>query len=374
MATNSIGEETRAMIKNTLFACQKSGMPMEHAACFQRVANNTNCVVSSRSVGKYATGLILENYASKGFHVKAKSCNWGPMAGLVLSDPRFTKRGASSEARESQRKDVHAAIFKEHAGEMQVYLSEKRRKDLEQMGCMQRAGGTINEMVYTGRSPDGKTMRFVLRREMEGPGARGLQLWSVFYDAGEVALPASPTAPNKATGGELLPVMALVDPHCPAAVRNTYRAAMTGDYDLWAVFPSVSEFQPKGKDQRPVPNSNRFVVPIRTFAQHENKHMGNITGRVMGIKDQLNAAIRTAGYTGGDMVHHSDEAGRPLVVEIELEFIAFIPGETEACFVENLSDLKDFMREVIRDYYITFNPGWQRQLGFSTTPGGNWEV
>src|SRR5579863_6137212 len=257
------------MIKNTMIACEKSGMPLPHAHCFQRVANNTNCVISSRSVGKYATGLILENYASKGFHVKAKSCNWGPMAGFVMSDPRFTKRGASPEARESQRKDVHSAIYKEHGGEMQVFLTENRRRALEQMGCMQRAGGNINEMVYAASSPDKKSMRFVLRREMDGPGARGLQLWAVFYDSGETALPSSPQAPNRATGKNLLPVMALVDPHCPGDVRNTYRAAMTGDYDLWAVFPPASQFQHGGMDKRPVPGSNRFVVPISSFAQNE---------------------------------------------------------------------------------------------------------
>ena len=74
------------------------------------------------------------------------------------------------------------------------------------------------------------------------------------------------------------------------------------------------------------------------------------------------------------MVHHSDEAGRPLVAEVELEFIAFIPRESQARFVENLSDLKLFMGEVIRNYHITFNPGWQKQLGFTATPAGNWEV
>ncbi len=362
------------MIKNTLTACQKSGMPLSHARCFQQMANNTNCVISSRSVGKYATGLILENYASKGFHVKAKSCNWGPMAGFVMSDPRFTKRGASPEARESQRKDVHSAIVKEHAGEMQVFLTDNRRKELEKMGCMQRAGGNINEMIYAGSSPDGKSMRFVLRREMAGPGARGLQLWAVFYDSAEASLPASPKAPNRATGKDLLPVLALVDPHCPAEIRETYRAAMTGDYDLWAVFPAAGQFQHGGADQRPVPGSNRYVVPISTFAKNEDRHMGNITGRVKTIRHLLNAAIHSAGYTGGNMVHHSDEAGRPLVAEVELEFIAFIPGQVEARFIANINDLKLFMAEVVKRYHITFNPGWQKQLGFTATPAGNWEV
>lgn len=363
------------MIKNTLAACEKSGMPLAHAKCFQRVANETNCVIASRSVGKYATGLILENYTSKGFHVKAKSCNWGPMAGFVLSDPRFTKRGASPAARESQRKDVHAAVFAEHAGEMQVFISDERRKDLERMGCMRRAGGTINEMVYEAESPDHNSMHFVLRRVMEGPGARGVQLWAVFYGAGETALPATPLAANRPVGGNLLPVMALVDPHCAPEVQNTYRAAMTGDYDLWAVFPPTAQFQPRGIDQRPVPSSDRFAVPMSTFGQYEDPHMGNITARLAEIKNRLNAAIHAAGYTGGEMVHHGDEAGRPSVTAVELEFIAFVPGEAEARFVENRNDLAQFMREaLVRGYHITLNPGWQRQLGFTATPLGNWEV
>jgi len=217
-------------------------------------------------------------------------------------------------------------------------------------------------------------MQFVLRREMNGPGANGRQLWAVFYGSGERALPASPTAPNQAAPGSLLPVMALVNPDCPRELQGTYRSAMTGDYDLWAVFPSAGTYSPQGVDRRPVPGSNRYVVPIKTFIANENQHMGNITGRVMGIKNQLNDAIRAAGYTGGNIVHHSDEAGRPLVMEVELKFIAFIPGQADARFIDNIGDLREFFKEVIRGYHITFNPGWQKQLGFSATPGGNWEV
>jgi hypothetical protein len=296
------------------------------------------------------------------------------MAGFVLSDPRFTKRGASAEALEGQRKDVHAAVVKEHAGEMQVYITDDRRKWLEEQRAMERTGGNINEMRYGAASPGGKAMQFVLKREMEAPGARGLQLWAVFYGAGETSMPASPTAPNKAPKGELLPVMALVDPHCAPSVKNTYRAGMTGDYDLWAVFPPAGKVKPNGIDQRPVPGSNRFVVPMKTFGATEDRHMGNITGRVIQIKDRLNSAIIAAGYMGGEMVHHSDEAGRPMVNEVELDFIAFIPGKSEARFIASLSDLKEFLGEVLRGHQATFNPGWQKQLGFTATPQGSWEV
>jgi hypothetical protein len=76
-------------------ACIETGIPETHADAFQEVANREKCMIASRAVGKYATGLILEGYSSKGFHNKAKSCNWGPMAGFVLTDARFTKAGGT---------------------------------------------------------------------------------------------------------------------------------------------------------------------------------------------------------------------------------------------------------------------------------------
>lgn len=72
-------------------AYELTGIPVRHGEVLQNVPDQTNCMISSRAVGKYATGLILESCASKGFHNKAKSRNWGPMAGFVLADPRFTK-------------------------------------------------------------------------------------------------------------------------------------------------------------------------------------------------------------------------------------------------------------------------------------------
>ncbi|HEY2856360.1 MAG TPA: anthrax toxin-like adenylyl cyclase domain-containing protein [Gemmatimonadaceae bacterium] len=364
---------------DTMMACELSGMPLLHAGCFQRVADETGCVISSRSVGIYATGLLLESYATKGFHVKAKSCNWGPMSGFVLSDPRFTKRGISPDARDAQRRDVHSAIVAEHAGETPVYISDERRREVERRRWMTRAGGTINEMQYTAvppGPPGQQPMRFVLRRMLDGvPGARGKQMWGVFYGASETALPSAPNAPNKpGAQGTLLPVMAMVDPHCPGGVRETFRAAMTGDYDLWAVFPRASRVQPRGIDQRAVPGSERFVLPLGDFARHGDPDLGNITTRVREVKNRLNMALRAAGYAGGDAVHHGDEVGRPKVTEVELEVIAFVPGDRNAYFIKTLGDLKDLFRVVIRDYSITLNPGWQRQLGFAATPAGNWEA
>jgi hypothetical protein len=57
-----------------------TGIPPTHAAAFQYVADQKGCMISSRAAGINATDLILANHASKGYHNKAKSCDWGPTA------------------------------------------------------------------------------------------------------------------------------------------------------------------------------------------------------------------------------------------------------------------------------------------------------
>ena len=363
------------MIQTTIEAARLSGMPISHARCFQQVANNSKCMVASRSVGIYATQLILGNYASKGYHVKTKSCNWGPMAGFVLSDPRFSKKGESGVG--SQRAATQNALAS-RATEVQVYITDERRIEVESKQWMIRAGGNINSMVFTGTPPSGgRMMKFVLERTDAWHTSfvpNGKEMWAVYYDRSETAMPSSIGAPTKAgPSGALLPVMALVDPLCDPGVKGTYRSAMTGDYDLWGIWPAVDAYR-RNLDSRPVPQSDRRPLSYKVFSEHENKELGNITERGKLVKNQLNIAIKAAGYTGGNMVHHSDETGRPQVFEVEMDFIAFIPGQNGlARFVETMADYRLLLTECIRDYSISLNGSWQRQLGFSVSQAGNFQ-
>lgn len=356
------------MIKNTYLACRRSGMPYRHGQCFQRVSNQMNCMIACRSVGIYATGLISGNYASKGYHIKAKTCNWGPMAGFVVSDPRFSKKGI--EGVKMQREAIHKAMLR-GGSEIPLYITDQRRKELEVMGCMKRAGGTINQMIYSACPPGaGKVILFVLEREVIGvKGARGSQMWGVYYGRKEITMPSSFTASTMAPDkGSLFPVMALVDPQCAPAVRGSYRSAMTSDYDLWGIWPVVSEYNPDTLDRRSVPFSNKVPQTKQMFLQYGDPNLGNITCRGILVNNQLNNAIRASGYTGGNMVHHGDETGRPFVFDIEMEFIAFIPNQDGiARFVESIDDYHTLMYECIIDYSVSLNGSWQRVLGFSST-------
>lgn len=70
-----------------------AGVPMNHEFAFRTVAQSQRCVIISRCVGPTCRQLLLQGYDTKGFRIHGKSCDWGPMAGFVLRDPRLNKAG-----------------------------------------------------------------------------------------------------------------------------------------------------------------------------------------------------------------------------------------------------------------------------------------
>jgi hypothetical protein len=69
--------------------------------------------------------------------------------------------------------------------------------------------------------------------------------------------------------------------------------------------------------------------------------------------------------SGGNMVHHSDEGGRPFVEDIDLPVFAVVPGHTGAYGIEDVGDLRQFISVTLgADYAPMFNPGWMKQLVF----------
>ncbi|MAI32787.1 MAG: CyaA/EF/ExoY family adenylyl cyclase toxin [Rubripirellula sp.] len=351
-----------------------TGMVESHAEAFGRIAYANDCVIMSRAVGKYATMLLEENYASKGFHNKAKSCDWGPMAGFVLDDPRFTKVGGDAVKVKGQSKALHSASDWE-ATAVPVFISEHRRRWLEKEGVLNSPSfASVDKYVYRAGSPWGRRMIFVLKRER--PTHATEDLWGIYYGKKELA--------NHQIGGEeSRRVRAVRDPFCQVDA-NDYRSATTGDYDLFAVLPprerqhgdlrrGIQTYNPTGVDDRFVPGSQTQRLGYDAFNQSEStgdraSHragLGNMTPRLLMIREALNRAIRRTGYTGGDMVHHSDEAGRPNVDDVDLPVIAFVPDvrDLRPWGIETLADMRTFLRQCRATHSLLLNPGWQNELG-----------
>lgn len=334
-------------------ACDLTGIPIVHANAFREVADRTKCMIASRAVGKYATGLIMESYASKGFHNKAKSCNWGPMAGFVLTDPRFTKAGNTEEGRKGQAKALGKAV-ESGALAVPLFVSEDRRRWLEREGIVRMTERSPDRILYRAASPWGLVLNFALVKER--PPTAQVDMWGVCYEAS-----------LNDTG--LQWVMAMRDPMC-ALPPTDYKSATTGDYDLFAIYAQSAKYRPDTKDRRMVSHA-ALEHNIKTGNPNtgEDEHLGNVTPRILEIRDALNTAIRRRGYTGGNMVHHSDEGGRPFVEDVDLPVFAVVPGERDAYGIEDVGDLRQFISVTLgAGYAAMFNPGWMKQLVFHSDP------
>lgn len=325
-------------------AIEATGITIKHAKAFQDVATSKGWVVASRAVGKYATGLIEENYSTKGFHNKAKSCNWGPMAGFVLVDPRFTKALDKS----GQEKDVANAI-QHGATKVDLIISLARIKWLMKEGIFLPSSDGPDAFVGFA-AKEGLRLMFRLKRAP----AVGSDLFAVECRGAE---------------HNWVAVQALRD-SMATVPQSDYRSATTGDYDLFTLWVPKKSFD-NLKILGPLSSPDRRMVQHHVLEQNikdrlrdtgEDEHLGNMTPRLIELRNELNGAFVRSGYTGGNMVHHSDETGRPFVTSIDLPVFAVIPRETIPYCLETAADLVTFMKSIMATYQPVLNPGWVTQM------------
>jgi hypothetical protein len=79
--------------KENVKALNDAGFPNEVIPAFLETASKMDTILMSRDPGFAGGQLISEEYDLKGFHIKSKSCDWGPMAGFVCKLPMFNKSG-----------------------------------------------------------------------------------------------------------------------------------------------------------------------------------------------------------------------------------------------------------------------------------------
>src|SRR6056300_52082 len=72
---------------------ENGGFSEKDISAFKTFCVKKKVALISRGLNPLCTNLLWEGYAAKGFHIKAKTCDWGPMAGFIPLDYRFTKKG-----------------------------------------------------------------------------------------------------------------------------------------------------------------------------------------------------------------------------------------------------------------------------------------
>lgn len=250
-------------------AARLSNLVEAHVGAFELVARARQTLIMTRPVNPDARDLIRQNRATKGMHIKGKSANWGPQRGYIPVQQRFSKLAREPFASDEARSNAIKSFDKK----VKSSIAEGRAIAVPLVA----AGRTL--VAYESHSP--YRVRMVFRDEA-----------GKLYDGESGA--ALQTAEGMPTVVEVL--------------ANPQGIPMTADYDLMALGPLREHNEARSYDEE-----RGFVAPWQAR-----------------IIDELNAAVRATGYTGGDVVHHGPETNFPISPGPDYPITAFEPPTAQS--------------------------------------------
>ena len=369
-------------MNDPLFRADPIGMPSSHATAFAEVAEEQSVLIISRAVGPTCLQLLEQGYDTKGFRIHGKSCDWGPMAGFVLRDPRLNKARLAKE--KYNRHEHHTAMHDTggsgwRASTTPLKITEARRRWLlrhEHIGGLHR----VSADEYSGIESSG-VPAFAYRLIRERCPLSGNEVWGVYFDISETqhAFRQETLLPRETKDGrpDLEPMLAMTNPPDHRSYpEGHYLNAVTGDYDLFAIWPTVEDYDPTGLDRRIFGTvrvlSRRKEIddmesdfvdtsssdPSATRSRQSTK-LGNMTDRIYLVSQILNSAIgilTTSDGVGGltsrgtrNVLWHSTESARPYVFDLDLPLIAFMPSNAgvQQFGIESISDFEHLIAAAI---------------------------
>lgn len=252
------------------------GFPENVTTAFLTTADKVNSMVMSRVPGKATTTLIDEGYDLKSMYIKAKSCDWGPMAGFVCELHPFNKKGTGGiEFNEKKIKEYKSKLTNGEIAEPtvnketpfthikilgarvnEIFENNGSAKDLN-IENIEKGNEEIKGYACDKKENPTVLMQFMMKKEGD--------LWALYH--GEIYTNKSGNGFNKyeqkgldtcgisavwsknsfhskdfSKTPKIYPIRGLMNPYLPyydkENTENYYKNAVAGDYDLFAVWPS----------------------------------------------------------------------------------------------------------------------------------------
>ncbi|MDQ0739293.1 anthrax toxin-like adenylyl cyclase domain-containing protein [Pseudomonas sp. W4I3] len=334
---------------------QHTGIVSSHLAPLQQIAVATNSIIGIRPVERVATGLIEAGHPTKDFHIKGKSANWGPQAGLICTDQAFSKLEQAAQTSPEKLAKANAQILDciAHGHAIPIPLEVSRHR--------------IDELVKLGQITE------VAADKTDGTlqlSARGPSQQSYTFDA----RPVSPGHDNFLIThkGKALEVLA----------KQAEGKALTADYDLHMIAPHLSDVGVQ--DKLPVPDVAHSVFKDRVgryqqvpqeltadfksaahFYRKENPDLGNITPRIEGMIGIINQKLVGDGER---VVHHNADSGSP-ATEVAANYPAtfFLPSKLgrfdEISIIHDSREMAELIKTAKDSgYHVPLNPLWEKEV------------
>ncbi len=342
---NSVSEnidELIAQIKD------ETGIVTSHLQPLEKLASQTNCIIAIRPVEKIATQLIMAGHPTKNLHIKGKSASWGPQAGMICVNQKFSKLEASDQKTIDQFNTcVRQCLQLNHACSVQLSVSKAHLNYLLNQGLLALSLEINGRISIEAKAPSGESYTFLGVRDKN-------DCYRIFHN--EVAIQV--LAPNS---------------HIPP---------FTADYDLLLVAPHISEIGPQ--DRLPIPDVAHPVFSRRlkqyrslpdnlemmqdyyspkNFYAKSDPDMGNASLRIRNIVPLINSTLNCR--PGFEVVHHGADDSNP-ATDMTSNYPAtfFLPKPLgtfkKISVVHHATGLKK-MVQTIKDahYHVPLNPLWE---------------
>ena len=397
----------------------ENGMVRSDMEATLKVAERLNEVIAFRSTGPWAKRWIEAGHPTKNFHVKGKSSDWGPQAGLVPFKGVYSKVGhdkqKAADGTEANQKGIESGF----AGKITLRLTEKMLKAQLQRSeeAPPRTAIERQEVIddnwrilIAKRSGDKKIFAFLAKKVSSRD--RYYKIYAFPPGAGTNAF-------------KLLKHLHHVHPlEVMTSGEVGADLPMTGDYDLLAVCPRWADYgsrlgrrvekaginlRLKGRQQglvfEPGVGMDNVLDPrLHTMgtkdwhsyqfrkAMYERKglkfgkeefskehpDMGNLTPRILQCINALNSEMKAVGNKGPmRRVHHNAEALRPflfgaiyggeMVSKGEgFPFTSFQPHDLrgflgDVCTMEHMADFDNWTAALTAlGYYVPKNWAWSQ--------------
>lgn len=220
------------------FAHAQNGMTRPDMEATMVVADKFKEVIIFRSTGPWSKRWLRRGYPSKNFHVKGKSSDWGPHAGLVPFDGTYSKVGydlAKAAEGTNKNREGEASGF---AGRQALRLSAAQ---IDEQLTVPEGQPPRNAIATREAVPDSNDLILRCRRS----GDEKLVVFRAVHRGGDqfeikVYPPDDPIAVNPlqldADGSRARVFEVMTSREVGADMP------MTGDYDLFSVCPSWAQY------------------------------------------------------------------------------------------------------------------------------------
>ncbi len=334
----------------------QQGMPAKHIEKAAEFAQANNLVIAFRPVEVWAKNLLAkggisengelsaqEDYPTKGIHIKAKSSNWGPMAGFIPVLKKFTKfsviKDVALDTLADQEQEGVAALLKDQTvAKVPLKLTVERLHELisnNLIEILNKSYGGVeniklkNNFIVYSSDPNNRNIYFRVNKSASEDGY-------IFFDEYE----------------NIVEILADIKTKKP----------IISDYDLLLVAPSIEEMD----DQD---NMMRVLEPEqsnRTSHYYSQMHpdFGNTTQRIIKkVIPGINKALK--GESKAAVVHHGADEGNPNAnPTLNYPATVFLPrpmaGLEPVLMVRNHKELAQLLK-IIADanYCFKVNPLWE---------------